>query len=44
MNAQQIINNCENIKFTQKKIRAELNIAWLISDAITEFKKQNAQY
>lgn len=41
MDAQQIINECDTLKFNPRQFRQELNISWIINDAVKQYKKQN---
>lgn len=41
MNAQQIIDECDTQKFNPRQFRDEINISWLINDAVKEFRRQN---
>jgi len=40
MNAQTIINEAETTRFNPREFRKEMNIAWLINDAVKQFKEQ----
>ena len=42
MNAQQIIDNCQNSKFNPRQFREEMNISWLINDTVKQFKQIEA--
>lgn len=39
MLAQNIIDTCDNYEFGPRKFRAEMNIVWLVSDAVKQFKE-----
>lgn len=41
MIAQQIIDECNTQKFNPREFRKEMNIAWLIQDAVKQFEAQN---
>ena len=42
MNAQLIIDEAETTRFNPRQFREEMNIAWLINDAVKQFKEQQA--
>lgn len=42
MNAQQLINTCNTTKFNPRQFRKEMNISYLINDAIKQYNKQFA--
>ena len=41
MNAQQIIDTAGTMEFNPKQFRKEMNIAWLVNDAVKQFKEMN---
>ena len=41
MNAQLIIDNCNTSDFNPKQFRKEINLSFLIQDAIKEHRRQN---
>lgn len=41
MNAQTLINECNTQKFNPKQFRKEMNISWIIQDAVKQWRKQN---
>jgi len=41
MNAQTIINECQTQKFDPRQFRKEMNISFLINDAVNQWEKQN---
>jgi len=43
MDAQILINEAETTRFNPRQFRNEMNIAWLINDAVKQFKEQNGR-
>ena len=41
MNAQQLIDTCDTFKFDRAEFRKEINVAWLVSDAIKAYNAIN---
>ena len=39
MLAQQLINNCDSQEFNPREFRKEMNISFLINDAVKQFKE-----
>ena len=43
MNAQQLIDICDIFKFDRAEFRKEMNVAWLVSDAIKAYNAINVE-
>ena len=41
MEAQDIIDTCNNYEFNREDFRKEMNISWLVNDAKKQFKEQH---
>ena len=39
MNAQQVLDECETVKFNPRQFRKEMNISFLINDAVKQFEE-----
>lgn len=39
MNAQELIDSCDNQEFNTRQFRDEINISWMINDVVKQFKE-----